>query len=443
MTNWSEDIFLERLMPLIQGNDPAQRGRCPGPELLCAFSEDRILGVEKKAIDAHLAGCARCRELHSRLVSFATPAAREDDREWTNAEKRLVNWMEHLLRTQEREHPDSPSQRELDGGTHGKNWWSAWQTQWAVGAVAAAALAVLAVLLLRPSPKVPRALETAQATLPASSDQTANSTSAAPQTETNTSSKTIASPAPGDQSTGEKSVRPRAGEIHQPQPARSKPALMADTPPIVAEAKAPNPTEFSGNPSSTGRETRPTAAPSGSGLADQSTRAVADSNLASPSPSKQASSRPAVYGYAPIAPRSTTKVTSPPPPNLPASIRLEAGTRIWVRISSLVRKPDGTLKFEGTLFEPVTQKGQVVLIQGTGVSGFEKQSQGSTLLVITDLSPSGTRYTLMGAAVMKDTLSRGGGKALQFNAGQLIEMFIESAAVYEKVPDTTGQPVSR
>jgi hypothetical protein len=108
-----------------------------------------------------------------------------------------------------------------------------------------------------------------------------------------------------------------------------------------------------------------------------------------------------------------------------------------------VRKPDGTLKFEGTLFEPVTQNGLVALTQGTGVSGFEKQSQGSTLLVITDLSLSGTRYTLMGSAVVKDTLSRGGGKTLQFNAGQLMEMFINSAAVYEKVPDTTGQPVSR
>jgi hypothetical protein len=95
------------------------------------------------------------------------------------------------------------------------------------------------------------------------------------------------------------------------------------------------------------------------------------------------------------------------------------------------------------LFEPVTQSGQAALTQGTGVSGFEKQSQGSTLLVITDLSLSGTRYTLTGYAVIKDTLSRGGGKALQFNAGQLMEMFIESAAVYEKVPGPTDQPVSR
>src|ERR1035441_8552294 len=103
---------------------------------------------------------------------------------------------------------------------------------------------------------------------------------------------------------------------------------MADAPPIVAEAKAPNPAESPGNPSSTGREAPPLAAHSGSALANQSPRAVADSNLASPSLNKRPSSRPAVYGYAPVAPRSDEKVTSPPRPNRPASIRLDAGTHI-------------------------------------------------------------------------------------------------------------------
>ena len=347
-----------------------------------------------------------------------------------------------VFRTQEREHPESRFQQELGDRTNQGTWWSAWKAQWAVGAVAATALAVMAVLLLRTSPRVSRAAETAQTTLPASPAQTANPASASPQTERTAPSQSIAKPAPSDQATAEKGVRSKAEERHLSQPATSKHAPMVDAAPTVAEAKAPNSIDTPGNPSSTGREVPPLVAHSGSVLANLGPRAVADSNLASPSPNKRASSRPAVYGYTPPAPPPPGKVTSTPPLNLPASIRLEAGTRIWVRISSLVRKPDGTLRFQGTLFEPVTQNGLVALTKGTGVSGYEKQSQGSTLLVITDLSLSGKRYTLTGSAD-EGHLSRGGGKALQFNAGQLMEMFVESAAIYEKAPETTGQSVSR
>jgi hypothetical protein len=113
-------------------------------------------------------------------------------------------------------------------------------------------------------------------------------------------------------------------------------------------------------------------------------------------------------------------------------------------MSSVVRHTDGTLTFEGTLFEPVTQNGVVSLIKGTGVTGFEKQGPNSTVLAITGLSIGGTRYALMGNTVMKDTISRGGsGKSLEFGSGQLIELIVQSAAVYEKSSNATGPQAPR
>jgi hypothetical protein len=90
------------------------------------------------------------------------------------------------------------------------------------------------------------------------------------------------------------------------------------------------------------------------------------------------------------------------------------------------------LQFEGTLFEPVTQNGVITLIKGTGVRGIEKQSQSSTVLTISEFSLGGVRYILEGDAAMKDTLSSAGAKALKFDAGQLLEMFVQTAAVYQK-----------
>jgi len=137
MNDWTEELFLERLMPLMRQEPGVAPGNCPATELLCAFAEDRTAGAEKSAMVTHLAGCTRCRELHARLVRFAAPAAREDDREWDNAEKRLDIWMESVL-SRERAHTSPRPQGKLTARTNRANWWSAWTAQWAVGAEARA-----------------------------------------------------------------------------------------------------------------------------------------------------------------------------------------------------------------------------------------------------------------------------------------------------------------
>ncbi len=108
-----------------------------------------------------------------------------------------------------------------------------------------------------------------------------------------------------------------------------------------------------------------------------------------------------------------------------------------------MKHPDGTLTFDGSLFEPITQNGVVELAQGTGVRGYERQNQNSTSLVITVVEREGARYTLKGATDNKGTLGRGGGKALQFDSGRIVEMFIESATVYERTTNSVTQPASR
>ncbi len=444
MKDWAEEIFLERLMPLMREQMPTQGGLCPEAELLCAFSEERIAAEEKRRVEAHLAGCARCRDLHSCLLAFATPAAKEDPIEWANVEKRLNNWMEITLRDQTQGDRSFHPQRDSNQKTPASNWWSTWRSGWAVGAFAAAAFALLAVLLLKPSARIPHEVQTAQATLPA---QTTEAKPEAPQP--------VPSPTPGstanaplaEKSSAAKAVRAKPEEKHLPPPVTPSASTTADAPQITANAQPPGSDKSAEHaviaaPADTGNAS--VASASNPTTTKPNEAVGAEGNPGSVPAAQAGHNQLATYGSnnlhsLPPARQPTTKQVS----NLPASIRLEAGTRIWVRITSLVKHPDGTLTFAGSLFEPITRNGVVELAQGTGVRGYERQNQSSISLVITGVEREGARYTLKGATDNKGNPSHGGGKALQFDSGRIVEMFIESATVYERTTNSVTQPASR
>lgn len=479
MSGWSEENFLERLTPLMDAKDPAPGNHCPDAELLRAFAEDRVTTDEKKAIVAHLGECARCRELQARLLAFATPLIKEDELEWTNAEKRLDNWMEDVLfREQARE----PSYRQIQTGvsrnSEGWNISSLWNPRWIQAACAVLTLTILAVGLWKYAPRTHKEARTARATLPAppgtSSTGTPPPSSINPVTETptattppetpNESPKSVQSAKSQSPEQPESPVANRPLTAQKATPHRSNGVvgsapLPSSAPPepnseeLVAANNAPTssalppPSPPVGAPATAGQEST-TAQATNPTLVEKSRSNATQSNANLTAHGAAASSRPAgysnhaLYGIHPLTAIKPSN-TSTPPVNLPQSIRLEAGTRLWIRITSLVRSQSGTLQFEGTLFEPVTQNGVATITKGTAVRGFEKQDQGSTTLAITEFGVGGVRYALKGNVVIKDTLSRGGTKALQFDAGQLMEMFVETAAVYEKSPDNTGQPGPR
>jgi hypothetical protein len=440
MNDWNENNFLERLMPLMRQKDRVRQNDCPDVESLCAFAEDRARGMVRNAIAAHVAECSRCAELHARLVNFATPAAPEDEGEWRNTEKRLQNWMEGFLHSQQGPRQAGPeTQRDpaAPGAESLWNWLSSWKAQWAVGAVTAMALVAVAMLLIKLNPREVQTAQKSHPSLPthaqtALSPTLPESLGQPRQSPTNSYS---ADRTKSQARTGDRNNRRLTYNKSPHEPANTG---------VAAAGQASSP-QTSSTPF-VATQGNPSSAPAGashSTVTSNGTPTVAE--LRPPPPprtgavtSHSASLTHSFGGYV-GAPAATGKAVSRPTANRPASFRLDTGTRVFVQLSSVTRQKDGSLRFHGTLVLPVAQAGAFSLDRGTAVSGFEKESQGQTSLVITELVVSGTRYTLKGDSGTRNALKTGGGKAVQFDAGQVIEMFVESASVYEMSPDATGQ----
>jgi hypothetical protein len=124
----------------------------------------------------------------------------------------------------------------------------------------------------------------------------------------------------------------------------------------------------------------------------------------------------------------------------PAHFRLEAGTRLWIRLNSVNRQPDGGFTFQGSLLLPVNRANEVLLDRGTEVNGSGSLSQGRTSLFITDLVVQGTRYVLSRTTGSTHAQPPGRGEAVQFDSGQILEMWLASASNYEKASDMDVKP---
>jgi hypothetical protein len=115
-----------------------------------------------------------------------------------------------------------------------------------------------------------------------------------------------------------------------------------------------------------------------------------------------------------------------PPKAAPASLRIEAGTAVWIRLNSFSRQSDGGFTFRGSLLLPVAPAHTVPLDRGTLVDGSGVVSQGQTSLLVKEFVTHGVHYTLNNAG-------GGTGKTVQFDAGQVLELFLASASIYERV----------
>ncbi|MGA8266934.1 MAG: hypothetical protein WB787_04175, partial [Candidatus Acidiferrales bacterium] len=136
MNDWNEDNFLEKLRRRPQGGRDGLRDSCPDEESLCAFAEDRVSGVVRGGIAAHLKECESCADLYNRLVEFARPRTPVSEDEWTHAEKRLGNWMDGFLLAETRRVPVTAPPVVARGETGG-SWFSVWKYRWAFAAAAA------------------------------------------------------------------------------------------------------------------------------------------------------------------------------------------------------------------------------------------------------------------------------------------------------------------
>jgi len=128
---------------------------------------------------------------------------------------------------------------------------------------------------------------------------------------------------------------------------------------------------------------------------------------------------------------------------LPLCQRLDAGSRIWIRLNYVKRRSDRSFTFHKSLLLPVNQDDLVVLDCGTEVKGSGSDTQGQTPLFVTELQVQGGRYILSGKMGVKYAWSPGTGGIIQFNAGRVLEVWLASASTYEKVLDMDLRPQQR
>ncbi|HXX17934.1 MAG TPA: hypothetical protein VEJ46_00890 [Candidatus Acidoferrum sp.] len=416
MSAWSEDDFLERLMARSRQESKARVDGCPDSESLCAFADGRVRGVVRDAIVAHLTECSACSELNRRLMAFANSLLAESDREWQGVEKRLDNWLDAYLEA----HKAAPSQSHLGITAGGWNWWASLKSHWALGAVAAIVVLGITSILIRHDFSTRHHIQTAVVTVP-------------PPAPTGTKTSVSAVAAEPHRSTSVAAQHPTKGTTEEaPMPmAQPSEAVDAKTAEEVASSGSlaessqalPQPQAPLTPPVNNLRSTAGAQPKSGSvGLGFSGSRGVVSSF------------RPST---APQVPSAAEEPNVDVDRSLPPSVRLTAGTRLWIRIGFLARKSDGSLSFQGTLIEPVAQAYPLPLDRGAQVEGVETDKQGGTSLVLTAFVIHGIRYALKGpTSEIKG--QAGTGVTVPFDNRQVLETFIERDSVYDKAPEATG-----
>jgi hypothetical protein len=86
---------------------------------------------------------------------------------------------------------------------------------------------------------------------------------------------------------------------------------------------------------------------------------------------------------------------------------------------------------------PVTQSGAVLIGRNTEVSGIMTAKNGKRSVQILEFLSTGAHYRLRSASGEANLRLLGAGEALEFDAGRVLETWMASASMYEKLP---GEP---
>jgi len=145
----------------------------------------------------------------------------------------------------------------------------------------------------------------------------------------------------------------------------------------------------------------------------------------------------------PIAPSPPANVASAEAVNQRQKLWLDPAARLFLVLSTIRSKPDGTFQFHGILLLPVPQPGPVPLDRGAEIIGSGTVRGGQTLLAVTELVVQGTHYALKGGngAVRAETPGTDGG--VHFERSQTLDMWPTASAVYERVSGPGGGAASQ
>ena len=115
-------------------------------------------------------------------------------------------------------------------------------------------------------------------------------------------------------------------------------------------------------------------------------------------------------------------------------LRLESGARLWIHVTAISRKPDGSFMFRGTLLQPVDLANANRLNQGTELSGSGTVNNGHVTVLVKDFTVGGASYALLQNDAGRSNKRPGTGLAVELDPGKLLEVWLASSSVYRKAP---------
>lgn len=444
MTGWTEDNFLEEMIPLLNRQPGARQ--CPSANVACAVIDGNASDATRHAFALHAAGCSACATLHRRLLSFGAMELPERDQAWGPVEARLDAWLETFLAPPAAVYR-APHPIEASGHQRGWRrlaaWFDALRSSWLL-IPAAAALAIcplLGLLLLLNNQSLPvtarvertRPAAQLQAAAPPSAAQTDRHdrpTASLRRRPANAPIRAIAAQ-PGPVA----HASPPRAPAHQTLPGQNSAASTPAPERAVAEADRPTQAASLSTITSAGISKQPArfegAAPmpvsdAGRQAAPLITETTKTKNL------KKGKTMPAAGALA------LQRSLAPP---ARAEVQLQPGTRVWISLKSVRTRPDGASEFSGQLLLPVTQPGGVVLDQGTQISGLIGTREGKTTIQMTELVWNQARYRLNERGGDAE-LVPGTATAVRFDAGKVLETWLLSTSVFVRVPDEVN-PTSK
>ncbi len=205
--------------------------------------------------------------------------------------------------------------------------------------------------------------------------------------------------------------------LFRPAPAKSGIAALLDKAKPVAKPSQPKPSAAVSAQPSPAASSSATSSPATSTKPQE--QVATSSAGAATTASTKAPSR---------AVTSTAPATEDPRPQL----RFPAGVRLWVRITAISRKPDGSFTFRGALLQPVTLANSNQLDQGAALAGSATVSNGHVRVLISGFTVGGANYALQDTG--GSSKRPGTGLAVELDPGKLMEVWLASSAVYRKTP---------
>ena len=402
-------------MPSVMQEEKA----CPSGPAICEMAEGTADPWLSFQLLQHAASCPECAELLRKLNRFQSASMPAADFEWSQAEKRLQNWMAGVLESHDRAKAPAPESASPQLRT---SRWNLFQRPRMALGLVALTVALTSLFWFGVQQGTHSRPQQATSSRPQQPEM--------PQASVNRDQPPPISPAQNSQESSRPQTREKlttasgrklAVKPRKPSPENKDENRVAATPVASAPDRTGNDTvaETSTEPKI------PASSPSG----NNNSTSVSSASIAAPR-TPTSSSHTAFGTKAVFSPGFGRMAASAAPHRPPVSVMLRSGTRLWIVLASTTQDDTGSFTFTGSLLEPVVEGNITVLDSGVVVHGTASTHEGHTSVQINQLVNKGVPYRASSVLQNGTNAPHGIGPAVNFDQGKVFEMWLSGDVMF-------------